>query len=118
VAVLTAIALVVRPRHRRGSPSSRPGQQAHHQGRQSAANGNGGAGCVTGQLGVGPSAPGLLPTGPVSKVRRMAVSPGPQCYEWADGSVTQTPDPQSPPCVADWPRTAEGNGGALAAGFA
>ena len=35
-----------------------------------------------------------------------------QCYTWPDGSVTQTFDPQSPPCIASWPDAAKGNGGA------
>ena len=34
-----------------------------------------------------------------------------QCVSWPDGSVTQTFDPQSPPCVATWPGIDEGNGG-------
>src|SRR4051794_3308676 len=25
-----------------------------------------------------------------------------QCYTWPDGEVTQTFDPQSPPCIAAW----------------
>jgi hypothetical protein len=39
-----------------------------------------------------------------------------QCYVWPDGAVTQTWDPQSPPCIADWPGRAAGNGGATAPG--
>jgi hypothetical protein len=39
-----------------------------------------------------------------------------QCYAWPDGSVTQTFDPQSPPCIADWPEQRKGNGGATAPG--
>jgi len=38
------------------------------------------------------------------------------CYEWPDGSVTQTFDPQSPPCVAAWPEADKGNGGATSPG--
>lgn len=38
-----------------------------------------------------------------------------QCYRWPDGSVTQTFDPQSPPCVATWDEAA-GNGGATSQG--
>ena len=38
------------------------------------------------------------------------------CVTWPDGSVTQTFDPQSPPCVASWPDAADGNGGATARG--
>lgn len=37
------------------------------------------------------------------------------CVTWPDGSVTQTFDPQSPPCIATWDVTA-GNGGATAPG--
>jgi hypothetical protein len=39
-----------------------------------------------------------------------------QCFEWPDGAVTQTFDPQSPPCVATWPDQAAGNGGATSMG--
>ena len=39
-----------------------------------------------------------------------------QCFTWPDGSVTQTFDPQSPPCVATWPDQAKGNGGATSPG--
>jgi hypothetical protein len=39
-----------------------------------------------------------------------------QCYTWPDGTVTQTFDPQSPPCIADWPGQKDGNGGATATG--
>jgi hypothetical protein len=39
-----------------------------------------------------------------------------QCYSWPNGAVTQTFDPQSPPCVASWPGAAKGNGGRTASG--
>ena len=39
-----------------------------------------------------------------------------QCFLWPDGTVTQTFDPQSPPCVASWPDQAAGNGGATSPG--
>jgi hypothetical protein len=39
-----------------------------------------------------------------------------QCYTWPDGSVTQTFDPQSPPCIADWSDRSSGNGGATSNG--
>ena len=42
--------------------------------------------------------------------------PGLQCFQWPDGSVTQTFDPQSGPCVSNWPEQAKGNGGATATG--
>lgn len=38
-----------------------------------------------------------------------------QCFKWPDGTVTQTFDPQSPPCVATWDDKA-GNGGATSPG--
>lgn len=39
-----------------------------------------------------------------------------QCFTWPDGAVTQTFDPQSPPCIASWPDQARGNGGATSSG--
>jgi hypothetical protein len=39
-----------------------------------------------------------------------------QCYTWPDGTVTQTFDAQSPPCVASWPDSAKGTGGATSRG--
>jgi hypothetical protein len=39
-----------------------------------------------------------------------------QCYTWPNGAVTQTFDPQSPPCIATWPEAAKGNGGATSQG--
>ncbi|MHB8449488.1 MAG: hypothetical protein ACYDAQ_03340, partial [Mycobacteriales bacterium] len=39
-----------------------------------------------------------------------------QCFTWPNGAVTQTFDPQSPPCIASWPGQAAGNGGATTAG--
>jgi hypothetical protein len=38
-----------------------------------------------------------------------------QCYTWPDGTVTQTFDPQSPPCIAGWDGS-RGNGGSTSAG--
>ena len=38
-----------------------------------------------------------------------------QCYTWPDGTVTQTFDPQSPPCIATWDDS-QGNGGATSKG--
>lgn len=43
------------------------------------------------------------------------VPPQLACYRWSDGLVTQTFDPQSPPCISRW-AVAQGNGGATAAG--
>jgi hypothetical protein len=47
---------------------------------------------------------------------RLGVPSALQCYEWPDGSVTQTFDPQSPPCVASWPGAVDGNGGSTSKG--
>src|SRR5689334_3112288 len=47
---------------------------------------------------------------------QLAVPSALQCYTWPDGSVTQTFDPQSPPCIASWPEAARGNGGATTRG--
>jgi hypothetical protein len=44
------------------------------------------------------------------------VPPQLQCVQWPDGAVTQDFDPQSPPCVSDWPGQAKGNGGSTATG--
>lgn len=55
--------------------------------------------------------PSTLPTTPL-----IGVPSSLQCYSWPDGAVTQTFDPQSPPCVANWPTAAEGNGGTTTRG--
>ena len=89
---------------------------------QSARSGEGAGACGTGQVCAapsptrsgGPSAPSAS-AGPSPTALRGAVPPGLQCYEWPDGSVTQTFDPQSPPCVSRWDDS-KGNGGATAAG--
>jgi len=47
--------------------------------------------------------------------KRSGVAGTRQCYTWPDGSVTQTFDPQSPPCIAIWD-SAGGNGGRTATG--
>lgn len=39
------------------------------------------------------------------------VPPNNMCQVWPDGSVTQTFDPQSPPCISEWPEADKGNGG-------
>jgi len=39
-----------------------------------------------------------------------------QCHAWPDGEVTQTFDPQSPPCIATWAQQASGNGGVTSPG--
>jgi hypothetical protein len=50
--------------------------------------------------------PALLATGVPSSL---------QCYTWPSGAVTQTFDPQSPPCIAGWDDK-KGNGGATTKG--
>ena len=76
--------------------------------------------CPAGQVCDGPSAsPSVSPpaagpsVGPSSSPR--GVPSALQCYTWPDGSVTQTSDAQSPPCIASWD-DATGNGGATAPG--
>ena len=84
---------------------------------QSAQFGNGAGACATGQVCTGPSAKptvaaSLPPVGAVpTPTLRRGVPSALQCYSWPDGSVTQTFDPQSPPCIATWDDT-KGNGGA------
>ena len=84
---------------------------------QSARFGNGAGGCAAGQVcALHPTArptaslpPGVKPRPSATPVR--GVPSALQCYTWPDGSVTQTFDPQSPPCIATWDDT-KGNGGA------
>jgi len=119
VAVLAALALVVNPPAPPGiaefaPQASKPITKAPAQ--QAAQHGDGGTSCAGGGVCVGPSASARPVPSPSSTVSRIALPPGLQCYEWADGSVTQTPDPQSPPCVADWPEAAMGNGGTTTRG--
>jgi len=89
---------------------------------QSARFGSGAGACGQGQVCAGRSAtpaasPGVAAVGPSASPTpyRGALPPGLQCYEWPDGSVTQTFDPQSPPCIARWDDT-KGNGGATSQG--
>jgi hypothetical protein len=68
--------------------------------------------------GPGEPAAGASPTAPSAQPlpNKEAGAPSAlQCYVWPDGSVTQTFDPQSPPCIATWD-DAKGNGGATSAG--
>lgn len=53
---------------------------------------------------------------PLPPPRAQGVPSALQCYSWPDGSVTQTFDPQSPPCIATWPDAARGNSGATSPG--
>jgi hypothetical protein len=87
---------------------------------QSARFGNGAGQCAAGQVCVGPSAtppaggPSAVPTVSPPTLKG-AAPPGLQCYTWPDGTVTQTFDPQSPPCISRWDDT-KGNGGATSQG--
>ena len=59
------------------------------------------------------------PVGPTTTLAAAAAQGVPsalQCFTWPNGAVTQTSDPQSPPCVATWPGAAKGNGGATSPG--
>ena len=120
VAVLAAIALVVRPPAPPGiaefapqatKPISKaPPGQASRSGEGTSGDCNALGGCeVT-----------STPTPrPMPSARSSTAGSAPsalQCYRWPDGSVTQTFDPQSPPCVATWPDAQRGNGGATAPG--
>jgi hypothetical protein len=85
---------------------------------QSARFGTGNGPCAVGQvcLSASPSPSGGLPVPTVSPPTLTgAAPPGLQCYTWPDGSVTQTFDPQSPPCISRWDDT-KGNGGATSRG--
>lgn len=78
----------------------------------------GGGACVTnctpGSKPKPSAAAGIKSAAPRSIARGVPSSL--QCYSWPDGSVTQTFDPQSPPCVASWPDAAKGNGGETSKG--
>lgn len=113
VVLLAVVALVVKPPSPPGiaefapqatKPITKapPGQAAQH--------GTGPGACVTGQTCevVAPSK-SAKPLPSVSLPPREATTV--QCYQWPDGTVTQTFDPQSPPCIASWPERAKGNGG-------
>lgn len=89
---------------------------------QSAANGDGAGQCAGQQAcagpSPGPSQPGIAGARPGSPAPPSAGGGVPsalQCYAWPDGTVTQTFDPQSPPCIATWD-DGKGNGGATSAG--
>jgi len=58
-----------------------------------------------------PPGPGAV----VPRPRAEGVPSALSCIRWPDGSVTQTFDPQSPPCIASWEER-QGNGGATARG--
>jgi hypothetical protein len=86
---------------------------------QSAHSGAGAGQCAPGQVCTGPSASpsaaSLTASSPTPRATGGAAPPGLQCYEWPDGSITQTFDPQSPPCISTWNDT-KGNGGATSPG--
>jgi hypothetical protein len=79
---------------------------------QSAQFGDGDGACAAGQTCEGQS---LVTTTTTPKGKPRGVPSSLQCYTWPDGSVTQTFDPQSPPCVATWDDS-KGNGGATSRG--
>src|SRR5689334_4543829 len=86
---------------------------------QSARFGTGAGQCAAGQVCTGPTT--APTTGATASPRespkalRGAAPPGLQCYTWPDGTVTQTFDPQSPPCISRWDDS-KGNGGATSQG--
>jgi hypothetical protein len=120
VVVLAAVALVVKPPAPPGVSEFAP-QAAKPISKappgQSSQFGNGAGACQVGLTCTGPQstrAPLPAATHPVKGVE--GVPSALQCYTWPDGSVTQTFDPQSPPCVASWPEAEKGNGGATSQG--
>jgi len=84
---------------------------------QSAVFGEGQGQCAAGQVCAHTRpTPTPVPTASLPPVEfRGALPPGLQCYTWPDGSVTQTFDPQSPPCISRWDDS-NGNGGATSPG--
>lgn len=126
VAVLAAVALVVRPPAPPGiaefaPQATKPITRAPQGQSAQAGEGPGGAGA-----GGAPS-PSSSPSAAAAAGAAAAAAPGGpddpkgvpssvQCHTWPDGSVTQTFDPQSPPCIASWPEADQGNGGATTAG--
>jgi len=79
--------------------------------------GTGAGECGQGQVCAhGTPVASAVPTAvPTAAVSHGAAPAGLQCYEWPGGLVTQTFDPQSPPCIATWDDR-RGNGGATAPG--
>jgi hypothetical protein len=124
VVLVAAIALVVNPPSPPGIAAFAP-QAAKPITKaplgQSSVTGQGAGGlCAAGKVCSRPSAtprPSAKttiappPTGPAKGVPSAL-----QCYTWPDGTVTQTFDPQSPPCIASWPGQDQGNGGATTQG--
>jgi hypothetical protein len=122
VAVVAAVALVFQPPAPPGiaefAPQATKPITTAPKG-QTSEFGSGGAGeCLQGQNCAGPSP---VPAPRVTTAAGAVASPkgvpsALQCYRWPDGSVTQTFDPQSPPCIASWPDAEKGNGGATSPG--
>jgi hypothetical protein len=77
---------------------------------QSAEFGEGDGDCAAGQ-----NCDARAVTSTTIKGKPRGVPSALQCYEWPDGTVTQTFDPQSPPCIATWDDS-KGNGGATSPG--
>lgn len=120
VVALAGVAVVVRPPAPPGiaefaPQASKPITKAPLS--QGAASGPGPGACTDGQSCLGTPTPRPAPSAVIgSKGTRAGVPSALQCFEWSDGSVTQTEDPQSPPCVASWPGAEAGNGGSTSRG--
>jgi hypothetical protein len=123
VVLVAAIALVVRPPAPPGiaafaPQATKPITKAPLG--QSSVNGSGTGACAAGQrctaAGKKATPPPVSTPGASAAPLATGVPSALQCYTWPDGSVTQTFDPQSPPCIASWPDAAKGNGGATTQG--
>jgi len=83
---------------------------------QAALAGTSGGACVDGQSCALPTTPPTTGLAALPSPNRSSGVPSAlQCYTWPDGSVTQTFDPQSPPCIASWD-SEQGNGGTTTRG--
>jgi hypothetical protein len=118
IVLVAAVALVVRPPAPPGiaefaPQASKPITKAPPG--QASRFGSGSGQCTAGAICVGAKA--RKPAQPTAVVAAPAGVPSAlQCFTWPDGAVTQTFDPQSPPCIATWPGAAKGNGGATSPG--
>jgi len=120
VTLLVAVALVVAPPSPPGiaefaPQATKPISKAPLG--QTSDNGIGTSSCAPGKQ----CAPGSRLGGKPVRARQVGSAPtgvpsALQCYSWPDGSLTQTFDPQSPPCIASWPEADKGNGGTTARG--
>lgn len=120
VVLVAAVALVVRPPAPPGiaslAPQARKAITKAPKG-QTAGTGAGTGECSQDVVGCRPRPlPTAAATSRQSRPPQAGVPSALQCYQWPSGAVTQTFDPQSPPCVASWPEAARGNGGATAPG--